>query len=145
MELFNRKNSEAEIVVDRADLTSGGGMDGGHIYITAVREGTTDTIKVSSDVQEFRNMPEHKEDYTAKPELFDDIAKEIEESRFWNAAGRPKSDILVLDAPGVSLSIKLRNGEYITVGDYQDLSAEEWAAWRKIIGLLQDKSYRADN
>jgi|GEM_PF-1318490 len=135
-----------ELTVEGVDFTSGGGMRGGHTYITAVRN-EDGTAVVSVDNQDYWNAPEQKSEYTAKPELLDEIARIVVETEFWNAADRPLSKDIVLDAPSETLRIRISSGlgvEDITVEENFELTDEENRAWYEIIKLLKDESYKAE-
>ncbi len=133
-----------DVSVERVDFKSGGGMRGGHTYITAICDAETDTITVEVNHQEFWNAPEELSQYKAKPELFDDIQELVETSRFWNAEKRPLSKDIVLDGPIEELRIKTRDGLDFTVENDRELTREEYSAWYGIIKALKDEGYKAE-
>ncbi len=142
MRVKDHGKADGPVTVDVVCFTSGGGMNGGHTYIKAKREGESDIINISIDILDYWNGPELKKEYKADKALFDKISEIIVESKFWKAEHRPKSRIQVLDAPSESFEIKLRNGKWFTAEDCKVLSQQEWDAWHDIIELLKDESFK---
>ena len=144
MNTLDKGGMVRDVSIERVDFKSSGGMRGGHTYISAVRDAETDEITVEVNHKEIWNSPEEINKYKAKPALFDDIQKLVEESSFWKAEKRPLSKDVVLDGPNEELRIRMRDGLDFTVENDRELTKAEYEAWYAIIKALRDESYKAE-
>ncbi len=132
---------EKENMLIECSYSSGGGMDGGHCYITLKKENGKTILTVDS--QEYYGAKEINKKYKNRDVLLSEINSLVSEEDVIRMTEAPESEYEVLDAPSSSLSFTFYDadnpyGRGYTVDLDKELDARDRETANKIINTLKN-------